>query len=299
MERIILFLTLSIVVHLLLFFIQLPQSTTPKEPVKIDIVTRPEEPTAHIQKPPETEPIQEDENQPTPPKEIIPNTPQPSEDMPVSMLPQPNIDTEPQTPTPSITERQKPTPQIIPITPDETSANKGDNVEPAAAEAIIPKVYSPDAPPAPFSFSDFIKERGESAASQGPERTVEDIIQDVINASNLPEGEDQVNFSNMSARYDSYFYKFSRSLYAEWKYPPDAAKRGESGIVRIQFSILTDGTITNIKITESSGYPELDREVLRTLKTMQTVELPRTYNLNVLHVNGFFIYSLRGDYRLY
>jgi protein TonB len=75
--------------------------------------------------------------------------------------------------------------------------------------------------------------------------------------------------------------------------------RGEAWIVRVSFSIMKDGRLTNVVMVESSGYPALDREVMRTLKTMPPTPLPDSFGLNVMHINGYFIYSLTGEYRLY
>ena len=103
----------------------------------------------------------------------------------------------------------------------------------------------------------------------------------------------------MLAKYDSYFNRFARSLYGEWKYPIDSAQRGEKGIVRVTFSITREGKIINVNLLESSGYPALDREVLRTLRDMADVPLPESYEGELLNINGYFIYTQQGGYRLY
>ena len=48
---------------------------------------------------------------------------------------------------------------------------------------------------------------------------------------------------------------------------------------------------------ESSGYPNLDREVMRVIKNMAKVPLPESYELNQLNVEeAYFIYSIGGGY---
>jgi len=79
-----------------------------------------------------------------------------------------------------------------------------------------------------------------------------------------------------------------------WRYPEESAMNGEQGVVRIKFSILKDGTITNINIISSSGYSRLDQEAVNALKTMGQVPLPDAFGLNILNVDGYFIYSLGG-----
>lgn len=110
------------------------------------------------------------------------------------------------------------------------------------------------------------------------------------------EGEDAVNIQAMKFKYYSYFYKFKRLLHQVWEYPLESAYRGEEGIARIQFSILKDGTITNIRLIESSGYPDLDEAAINALKTMRGIPLPSSYKLNILHVDGYFAYEIHRFY---
>ncbi|GAB7141152.1 hypothetical protein RsTz2092_11150 [Deferribacterales bacterium RsTz2092] len=167
-----------------------------------------------------------------------------------------------------------------------------------SSKAIKPKRYSSSAPPVPYNFSDMLRERGDRRTDEvGPNMNVDRIVRDYLD--NHPSDDEGASFNNISDKYYAYFYKFAQSLYSVWQYPPQSAERGETGIVRVKFSILKDGRIVNISVVESSGYAALDREVLRTLKTMNNVPLPVAYEKNSLDVNGYFIYSRSGDYRLY
>jgi len=109
-----------------------------------------------------------------------------------------------------------------------------------------------------------------------------DILKEIAKneRTNVVEGEDEVNIEAMKFKYYSYFYKFKRLLYQVWEYPTKSIYNGEEGIVRIRFSILRDGTITNVRIVESSGYPDLDSAAVKALKTMKGVPLPDSYKLN-------------------
>jgi protein TonB len=150
-----------------------------------------------------------------------------------------------------------------------------------------------------MSIDEFLAGREELRERMGPDRNIPDIARDYLrNQENIP-GEDSVSFNRMSYKYEAYFYAFARSLYRQWKYPMDAARRGEAGIVRINFSITREGRITNVVLLESSGYPALDREAMRALRGMDPVPLPEWSELDMLHVNGYFIYSLDGRYRVF
>jgi protein TonB len=127
-----------------------------------------------------------------------------------------------------------------------------------------------------------------------------EIINDIANYNlgSSKDGEDTVNFNSMKFKYASYFYKFKKNLYNVWTYPSQAVLKGEEGTVRIKFSILKDGTITNIQIVSSSGYPDLDKAAVNALNTMGKVPLSDSFSLKVLNVDGYFNYQLgfRGIY---
>lgn len=125
-----------------------------------------------------------------------------------------------------------------------------------------------------------------------------EIIDRIANAKKeKPKGEDSASYNVFEERYASYFAKFRRRIYQLWEYPEASIQRGETGVVKLSFSILKDGSIVNIRMLESSGYPNLDREVMRVIKNMGKVPLPESYELNQLNVEeAYFIYSMGGGY---
>ncbi|ADD68470.1 TonB family protein [Denitrovibrio acetiphilus DSM 12809] len=127
----------------------------------------------------------------------------------------------------------------------------------------------------------------------------EDIIDKYAKGGGMPEGEDSVSMQYVKLKYQSYFYKFARRLYQVWAYPRSAAMRGEQGTVRISFVISKDGMISSIKVLQSSGYPDLDREAVSALKKTAGVPLPESYELNFLKVDAYFQYILGGGYIVY
>ncbi|MCX8084835.1 MAG: TonB family protein [Calditerrivibrio sp.] len=118
-----------------------------------------------------------------------------------------------------------------------------------------------------------------------------DVIGDIAKKENK---EEEVDFNRFEVKYTSYFYKFKQRLYNVWRYPSESVLKGEQGTVRIKFSILKDGTITNINLVSSSGYSALDRAAVDALKTMGKVPLPESFGLNILNVDGYFIYTISG-----
>lgn len=108
----------------------------------------------------------------------------------------------------------------------------------------------------------------------------------------MPKGVDSATFSAFEAKYESYFSKLRRKIYQIWQYPYDSIRRGEQGVMKVSFSILKDGSIVNIRVLESTGYSSLDREVMRILKNLGKTPLPKSYELEELHINeAYFIYT--------
>lgn len=53
------------------------------------------------------------------------------------------------------------------------------------------------------------------------------------------------------------------------RYPRFSRRRHEEGVVKLKFTINRTGKVTSYQIVSSSGYPRLDKEVLRMLKKAQ------------------------------
>ena len=126
----------------------------------------------------------------------------------------------------------------------------------------------------------------------------QEIINRIANAKKTPpKGEDSASYNVFEERYASYFAKFRRRIYQLWEYPAASIARGETGVVKLSFSILKDGSIVNVRMLESSGYPNLDREVMRVIKNMGKVPLPKSYELNQLNIEeAYFIYSIGSGF---
>lgn len=57
--------------------------------------------------------------------------------------------------------------------------------------------------------------------------------------------------------------------------------------------------ISGIRVVESSGYPDLDREAVTALKKTAGVPLPESYNLNFLKVDAYFKYVMNEGFYVY
>ena len=64
-------------------------------------------------------------------------------------------------------------------------------------------------------------------------------------------------------RYVSYFRRIHGKIQPLWVFPRSLEVRLLQGDVRVRFTILADGKVTNIRVQKSSGFPKFDRVVMQ------------------------------------
>ncbi len=90
-----------------------------------------------------------------------------------------------------------------------------------------------------------------------------------------------------------YLLDLKRKLDLYWEYPASAARRGEQGTLRAEFKVKRDGTIYEIKLVKSSGYPTLDDAVINALRLCSPLNpLPDSFEKDALNVKARFKYIL-------
>ncbi|MFB3120861.1 MAG: energy transducer TonB, partial [Candidatus Binatia bacterium] len=95
------------------------------------------------------------------------------------------------------------------------------------------------------------------------------------------------------AEYNTYLEGIKRSVFRAWE-PEQASRNKEQGRVVLEFTILRDGRLENMRILRSSGYPSLDREAMRSVKAVSPFRpLPERIGLSELSIRYTFNYSLK------
>ncbi len=106
-----------------------------------------------------------------------------------------------------------------------------------------------------------------------------------------------VTFDTTEFKYESYMMKLKDKIESIWKYPPEEASRGIHGDVYITFTIKKDGSLGDIELERSSGFPGLDSAAMRALKEGAPYwPLPDEWKQDSLTIPGHFIYSIYGAY---
>ncbi len=285
-------IAVSLLIHLcfLLFLHLSPDQEKDKnaedEPVEVSLIPK--------EKPPVPEPVPRSERAvPIPePPETDPEETTLEHDLPGGRTKGEDKPKETPKPAPRPTPKPVPAPKPVPGTAGKPAPKPA---EPAVEE---PKFGSEET--LPVKEPEITREPESERDVSGLFNT-RDITDRIANSKpELPKGEDTASYNAFEQKYASYFGKFRRRIYQLWQYPRNAAMRGESGVVGVTFSILKDGSVVNIKMTRSSGYPELDREVMRVLKNVGKIPLPSSYELDQLNVDeASFIYTIGGGYGRY
>jgi protein TonB len=276
MRKLTKFIIISLVIHILfLYFIKLPSNnkTKTKEPIYVDIIKK----IPNKQVLPR---VLEKQRQP------LKNYPQPKKIIPDKFLQEntPKI--------PDISDSNKNEPEKKILSQDEQKHTLP-KITPNESETETKKIEENLQPKKDIEAGNKQTEKPKISKDQLSHiLNPKDIIDDI--AKKEQKKEDEVDFNRFEVKYTSYFYKFKQRLYNVWRYPSTSIMRGEQGTVRIKFSILKDGTITNINVIGSSGYSELDKAALDALKNMGKVPLPDSFGINILNVDGYFIYSIGG-----
>ncbi len=142
----------------------------------------------------------------------------------------------------------------------------------------------------------------------GPGRSVigrELFDQDVINrlvAKNDESGTGRerakgaVTFDTGDMRYYGYMQRLKQKIESVWVYPGEAIRKGLYGEVEINFTILKDGSLGDVTVVNTSGYPVLDEAALKALRDGQPYwPLPDAWGVKSFTVDGHFLYTNYGN----
>jgi protein TonB len=109
---------------------------------------------------------------------------------------------------------------------------------------------------------------------------------------NVEVGE-RVDLNTSNFRYLAYFTSLRKAFELVWTYPAEAVQRGLQGEVRVEFTILKDGTVARVKVLDGSGHRILDEAVVEAIRLAAPfTPLPVGMKKERLTVVGSFRYVL-------
>lgn len=107
-----------------------------------------------------------------------------------------------------------------------------------------------------------------------------------------------ISLGDREPRYLRYLAHLKRRIESEWIPPEDARRIGAGGEVVLVFTLNPTGTLTFIRLVESSGFPTLDNESLRSVKAAAPFDaFPTQMGAEPVNIVATFTYGSPARYR--
>lgn len=93
--------------------------------------------------------------------------------------------------------------------------------------------------------------------------------------------------------YATYTEGVKKAIVRVWSYPEAASQNREEGKVKVEFTILRDGQLEDVRILRSSGHDSIDREAIRAVKAAAPFHrIPEQLGLTRMSIEFTFNYIL-------
>lgn len=151
--------------------------------------------------------------------------------------------------------------------------------------------------------SETTKERAVEApkAAEGPKRPAlfptDDRIAELARKyeTDAPKGEvgKTLSLNTSELRYQKYLMDMKSRIEFYWEYPSLAARNGWQGNLKINFKINKDGSVSDVSLERSSGYPMLDDAAMTAVRLAAPFPpFPGNFTIDDLNIKGLFTYHL-------
>jgi len=111
-------------------------------------------------------------------------------------------------------------------------------------------------------------------------------------------GKQTVDLDNREERFVDYLALLKRRIERVWQYPPEAANNGISGALLLVFTLNKSGTLIDLRLIQSSGFPVLDEEAIRAIKQAAPYDpFPRHMGDDPWNIRASFHYNLPYRFR--
>ena len=107
--------------------------------------------------------------------------------------------------------------------------------------------------------------------------------------------QETISLDTKDQRYVSYATLIKGKIGSQWRYPSAARDRLIEGQLMVLFSLVKQGEVIEIKVINPSGYPVLDEEAVRAVKTAAPFPpFPDHVTVKRLNIQASFDYRLTG-----
>jgi len=115
--------------------------------------------------------------------------------------------------------------------------------------------------------------------------------------SEAPKGEvgKTLSLNTSELKYQKYLVDMKRKIEFHWEYPALAARNGWQGNLKVNFRINKDGSVSDISLERSSGYPMLDDAAITAVRLSAPFPpFPADFTIEDISIKGQFTYQLIG-----
>lgn len=112
-----------------------------------------------------------------------------------------------------------------------------------------------------------------------------------------PKGEvgKTLSLNTSELKYQKYLMDMKRKIEFHWEYPALAARNGWQGNLKVNFKINKDGSVSDISLERSSGYPMLDDAAITAVRLSAPFPpFPTNFSIEDISIKGQFTYHLIG-----
>ena len=112
------------------------------------------------------------------------------------------------------------------------------------------------------------------------------------------EGKNTISLDDRRPQFLDYLARLKRRIQREWSYPEEAQRLGLFGELLLVFTVNKEGSLLNLRLVQSSGFPLLDDEALRAVRAAAPFDpLPPEMGRDAWNIRGSFNYLGRPRYR--
>ena len=131
-------------------------------------------------------------------------------------------------------------------------------------------------------------------ATARPLPRLKDLLPNAFNFSleQLGAREGAIRLDSKDPKYVPYLTLIKQAIETEWVYPPIALQHGLQGALLMEFMILGNGQVEEVRVLRSSGYIVLDKEAARALRAAAPFPpIPPRVGKSPLPIVATFVYS--------
>jgi protein TonB len=140
-----------------------------------------------------------------------------------------------------------------------------------------PKIFVEPKKPSLFPTDDRIAELTRKYEAEAPKGEVGKTLS--LNTSEL--------------KYQKYLMNMKRKIEFHWEYPQLASRNGWQGSLKLNFKINKDGSVSDVLLEKSSGYPMLDDAAMTAVRLAAPFPpFPANFSIDDISIKGQFTYHL-------